>query len=188
MLPLLQAGSSIQSSLLANWSQYGLTLETAAGVTGPLLVPCLQYKPVGQRTGLASSEQGLHIFMMFEQTPASERGERQDQGEDAGERQDRSEDTGGGGENDQWVHLINMTAALKRNLVSLASIHSGKVFKAVHSTLNKLLCNYTSCAEVSVFSLAVPAASRSRLAVEASCGESCSDCSRGSEQHCETQQ
>lgn len=136
MLPLLQAASSIQPSLLANWSQYGLTLETAAGATGhsgPLLVPCLRYKPVGQRTGLASGEQGLHLFMLFEHV-----------------RLEGDQDGGDTGENDQWVYLSNMTAALRSNLVSIASIHSGKIFKAVHSTLNKLFCNYASRAEVSV--------------------------------------
>lgn len=50
--------------------------------------------------------------------------------------------------NTQWAHLINRTAALRENLMSLAANHSAKFCKAVHSVLNKFLCNYAARAEV----------------------------------------
>jgi hypothetical protein len=127
--------------LLADWKQYGLALETGIGETGysgPLLVPCLQYK-VTSPVGLgASREQVVHLFILFEQVPAS-RGELEG---------NRSQGAG----TDQWEHLINITAALRSNLVSVISLHCVKFQKAVHSALNKLLYNYTKYINVSVAS------------------------------------
>lgn len=134
MLPLIQAGSSLQPSLLANWSQYGIALEAATGVTSsssPLLVPCLQYKVKSSMELSVGSQQVLHLFVLLEHVPV------------------------GIVEEDRWAHLMGMTAALRNNLVSLASIHSGKFCEAVHSALNKLLCNYASHAAVSMCGLAM---------------------------------
>lgn len=135
-LPLMQAGSAadLQPSLLANWSHYGITLEASdvvLGPRGPLLVPCLRYrvKPLG--TAVLSREQVLQVFIFFEHVCVETGGEE-------------------GGGDDQWAQLLKETAALRGNLVSLVSVHSGKFCKAVHSALDKLLCNYAYHAEVCV--------------------------------------
>lgn len=116
-----------------------------SGYSGPQLVPCLQYKvkPPGEvRTGVASREHTLHLFMMFEHTPAPA---SEDEGREGSESLEER-----GGDEGKWAHLISTTAALRNNLVSILTIHSAKLHKAVHSSLNKLLCNYASHAEVGV--------------------------------------
>lgn len=136
----MQSGSSthLQPSLLANWSQYGITLEAAdveLGSCGPLLVPCLRYRVKSLGTAVVSREQVLQVFMFFEHMQVETGGEE-------------------GGGDAQWASLMKITAALRRNLVSLVSVHSEKFYKAVHSALDKLLCNYAYYAEVRVrFSL-----------------------------------
>ena len=144
MVPLLQPGSSMQPSLLANWSQYGLAMEAAAvGMTGPLLAPCLQYKvkppedSLGEvRTGVASREHVMTLFMLFEDVERGGSWSLEERGGDEG--------------TNQWAHLISTTSALRNNLVSIATTHSAKLHRAVHSSLNKLLHNYASQAEVGV--------------------------------------
>ena len=139
MLPLLEPGSSATSypaSLFAHWSQYGVTLEAAPIMLGPLLVPCLQYRVEPQDTGQARtgriSNQVLQLFILLFEHASVGGGAR---GLDAMA---------------QWTHCTNLTSILRRNLLALMSIHSEGVHKAVHSVLDKLMCNYASLAQVRV--------------------------------------
>ena len=126
MLPLIEAGSThLPPSLFANWEQYGIILEkTNSEVSGPLLVPCLRYK-VRPRDPTTATPNGphtqlLHLFIMLE----AERG------------------VGNTTVISKWQDSINLTSALRRNWMLLTSTHCKAFFKAAHSALNKLLCNY----------------------------------------------
>lgn len=136
MLPLVLTGSSnpnLQAALLADWKRYKLTLEAVAatrrtGHSDLLLVPGLQYRVVSSKS--SGRKQVLQLFVFFEHMRAGR---------------------GSGsliGENRQWAYHMDLTSVMRTGLLSLISVHSGKFYKATHSALNKLICNYASCAEV----------------------------------------
>ncbi len=52
------------------------------------------------------------------------------------------------GENVKWKYYTELTASLRQNFLTLASAHSDKFHKTMHSALNKLLFNYVSHTEV----------------------------------------
>ena len=126
MLPLVMAGSTIPPSLLADWNQYGITLEEIAGtnsVSGSLLLPCLQYKVQSQVERGQPCDQVLEVFMLLEHV----------------ERESGTL---------HWTHCIKMANIIRKNVMSLLSVCSGCFHRALHRGLNKLLCNYASRDEV----------------------------------------
>lgn len=139
MLPLLSPNTSdprLPPSLLADWGQYGLALETEVQpfgeltTTGTLLVPGLQFKVTNSQNGCAGHKQVLQLFVFFEEV-------------------------GAGcdyvvGENRYWSYHMTILRTMRDNLPSLLSVHSAKFCKAVHSALDKLICNYALYTEVSL--------------------------------------
>lgn len=145
MLPVIMAGSSVTSlpsSLLADWSQYRIALGDVAmarpnAQPSPLLVPSVQYKVIDSQVVLpqqrTTSKQVLQLFLFFEHQVVTGRS--------------------GLGGNSQWTHHMDLTSTLRKNLLSLMSTESEKFHKAVHSALNKLICNYAVYAEVLPFTI-----------------------------------
>lgn len=130
MFPLLMAGSTFPPSLLADWKQYGITLEEVAGtssVPGSLqLLPCLQYKVRSQVEGEGICDQVLQVFVLLEHVERDSGAERPV----------------------HWTRCIKMANTMRKNVRSLSSVYSESFHRAVHSALNKLLYNYVSRDEV----------------------------------------
>lgn len=124
MVSLIPARSHLPPSLLAEWGQYGITPEPSSEES--MLVPGLQFKVAAG----VDCKQVLQVFMFFEEVGV-----------------------GGGhvvGENKHWARHMSLLRAVRSNLTSLLSGHSAKLHKAVHSALDKLICNYAVYAEVSI--------------------------------------
>ena len=121
MLPVLTDLSPLPPSLLADWTQYRLRLES-----GPR-APGLQFKVANS---MFRPAQILQLFVFFEERGA-----------------------GRGyvvGENKHWSDHMTLLRALRNNLTSVLTVHSEKMCSAVHSALDKIICNYTHYAEVSI--------------------------------------
>lgn len=139
MIPLLLSNTShpgLPPSVLANWGQYRLALQTetrsfATAGTGALLVPGLQFKVIGSQNPSANRKQVLQLFVFFEEVRV---------GCDYVV-----------GENKRWSYHMTLLRAMRTNLPSLLSVHSAKFYKAVHSALDKLICNYAFYTEVSYY-------------------------------------
>ena len=127
-LPLLRAGARLPHGLLADWGQYGIALQEAEQEESDLhtLVSALHYQVLGNMAA-GSGSYILQVFVFLE---------------------DVARDGTLVGENNDWVSSMDTTTALRRNLVSLVTLHSAKFHCAMHSSLNKILYNHTTNSEV----------------------------------------
>lgn len=123
------AGSTFPPSLLADWNRYGITLEEMAGTSsasGSLLLPCLQYRVCSQVEREGTCDQVLQVFVLLEPV------ERDGDAERAV----------------HWARCVKLANTMRKNVMSLSSVYSESLHRALHSALNKLLCNYASHDEV----------------------------------------
>ena len=134
-LPLLGLNPAVTTSLshlLAEWEQYGFALgEPAPMESSPqALVSALQHRILSTTANTAetvNSKGILQIFMFLES---------------------RERCVSVIGENSHWARAMAVTQAVRKELLSIVSLHSAKFHQAMHSTLNKLLHNHTTQAQV----------------------------------------
>ncbi len=131
-LPLLQANAHVPGlphSLLADWEQYGISLGAAAPRACGL-VSTLQYRVLDRTAGAEDSKRVLQVFLFLEHRGSCGHVVI--------------------GENSHWARELAVTHALRKELLSVLTLHSAKFHRAVHSALNKVLHNHTTQAEVNI--------------------------------------